>query len=77
MGLPWWLTGKQSACQGRRHRFDPQSGKIPHPAKQLSSCMTTTEPVPEAWEPQLLSPCDATTEARAPSLCSVKREDTQ
>ena len=22
-GLPWWLSGKQSACQCRRHRFDP------------------------------------------------------
>ena len=22
-GLPWWLSGKESACQCRRHRFDP------------------------------------------------------
>ena len=21
-GLPWWLCGKESACQCRRHRFD-------------------------------------------------------
>ena len=21
--LPWWLSGKESACQCRRHRFDP------------------------------------------------------
>ena len=21
--LPWWLRGKESACQCRRHRFDP------------------------------------------------------
>ena len=28
-GLPWWLRSKESACQGRRHRFDPRSGKIP------------------------------------------------
>ena len=28
-GLPWWLSGKESACQCRRHRFDPLSGRIP------------------------------------------------
>ena len=28
-GLPWWLSGKESACQGRRHRFDPWSRRIP------------------------------------------------
>ena len=22
-GLPWWLSGKESACCSRRHRFDP------------------------------------------------------
>ena len=29
LGFPWWLSGKESACQGRRHRFKPCSGKIP------------------------------------------------
>ena len=28
-GLPWWLSGKESTCQCRRHRFDPWSRKIP------------------------------------------------
>ena len=31
-GLPWWLSGKESACQCRRCRrcgFDPFVGKIP------------------------------------------------
>ena len=28
-GLPTWLTGKESACQDRRHRFNPWVGKIP------------------------------------------------
>ena len=23
LGLPWWLSGKESACQCRRHMFDP------------------------------------------------------
>ena len=34
----WWLSGKESACQCKRHGFDPWSGKIPHAAKQLSPC---------------------------------------
>ena len=21
--FPWWLSGKESACQSRKHRFDP------------------------------------------------------
>ena len=28
-GLPWWLSGKESTCQWRRHRFDPWVEKIP------------------------------------------------
>ena len=27
-GLPRWLSGKESSCQCRRHRFDPWVGKI-------------------------------------------------
>ena len=27
--LPWWLSGKASACQCRGHRFDPWVGSIP------------------------------------------------
>ena len=28
-GLSWWLSGKESACQCRRHGFHPWSGRIP------------------------------------------------
>jgi len=27
-GLPWWFSGKESACQCGRHGFDPWIGKI-------------------------------------------------
>ena len=27
--LPWWFSGKESACQCRRRGFDPWVGKIP------------------------------------------------
>ena len=29
IGLPWWLSGKESICQCRRLRFDPWVRKIP------------------------------------------------
>ena len=29
MGLSWWLSGKELACQCRRHQFDPWVRKIP------------------------------------------------
>jgi len=28
-GLPWWVSGKEPACQCRRHRFDPWVGRCP------------------------------------------------
>ena len=42
-GLPWWLSGKESACRRRRHRrcgFDPWVGKMPWRGK---------------WQPVLIS----------------------
>ena len=45
-GLPWWLSGKESTCRCRRHRFDPWSGRIPRGLEQLSPRATTMEPVP-------------------------------
>ena len=29
-GVPWWLSGKESVCQCRRHRFNLWSRKISH-----------------------------------------------
>ena len=55
LGLPWQLSGKESASQRRRHGFDPRSGKIPHTVEQLSLYATSTEPV-------LQSPGATTTE---------------
>ena len=34
-GLPWWLSGKESACQCRRHGFYPRVRKIPWRRKWL------------------------------------------
>ena len=59
MGLPWWLSGKDYACQCRRHRFNSWFGKTPHAEKQLSLCTTTIGPVLYSWG-------TATAEAHAP-----------
>ena len=45
VGLPWWLSGEESICQCRRHRFGPQSKKISHATGQLSPDAPTTKPV--------------------------------
>ena len=29
LGCPWWLSGKESTCQCRRHRFNPCSLEDP------------------------------------------------
>ena len=39
---------KESACQPRRHRLDPWSGKLPHATGQLSLCTTTAELIPQS-----------------------------
>ena len=44
IGLPWWCSGWESACQCRGHGFEPWSGKIPHAVEQLGLWATTTEP---------------------------------
>ena len=36
-GLPWWLSGKESACQCRRHRCDLCIGKLPWRQKWQST----------------------------------------
>ena len=40
--VSWWLSGKESACQCRRHGFHPWSRKIPLALGQLSLWATKT-----------------------------------
>ena len=35
IGLPWWRSGWESACQCRGRGFEPWSGRIPHAAERL------------------------------------------
>ena len=53
VGLSWWLSGKKSACQCRRHGFDPWSRKVQHAVKQLSLHISTIEPL--HWSPRAAS----------------------
>ena len=42
--IPGRLSGQESACQCRSHRFYPQSGRVPHAWDQLSLRARTIEP---------------------------------
>ena len=54
VGLPWCLSGRESACQYKRRGLDPWSGKVPHAAEQLSPCATAIEPL--LWSPRTATP---------------------
>ena len=73
LGLPWWLSGKESAYQCRGHGFNPWYGTIPHALEQLSSCTATMSLCSRALELQLLSPHATTTEAGMPKHTLHKR----
>ena len=57
VGLPWWSSGQEFACQCKRHKSYPWSRKIPHATRQLSPCATTAEPMGcSHWNPQEVKP---------------------
>ena len=53
MGLPWWSSGWESACECRGHGFNPWSGKIPRVAEPWSPPMCHNCWSPLAPEPVL------------------------
>ena len=56
-GLPWWLSGKESACQCRRHRFNPWSRKIPRAGGQhMPICHNYWGHLPTFWSLCTLEP---------------------
>ena len=44
LGLPWWRSGWESACQCGGHGFEPWPGKIPHATAWLGPWATIVEP---------------------------------
>ena len=60
-GLSWWLSGKESACQCRRHGFDPWSRRIPHcsgAAEPVSHNYWACAPEPGSYNYWSLSPLE-------------------
>ena len=77
LGLSWWHSGWEFACQCGERGFDPWSGKIPHAMGQQSPRATTTEPSrPRAHAPQQKKPLQwgaSTLQRRgAPTRCIEK-----
>ena len=76
-GLPWWLSGKESTCQFRRHGFDPWSGKISQVSEQRSLCTSVIEPsclTAYAPQQQKALPWEARTPQQKSSLQSLQLE---
>jgi len=44
LNFPGGTVDMSLPANGRRHRFDPWSGKIPHATEQINPCATTSEP---------------------------------
>ena len=53
--LPRWLSGKNSTCQCRRHRFDPWVGKIPLEERATTTSILAWK-IPWTEEPGRLQP---------------------
>ena len=61
--LPRWLSGKESTCQCRRHRFDPWSRKTAPAMGPLSLCAMTADA-------SALESCSATRDATTVEACA-------
>ena len=75
VGLPWWSSGWEFACQWRGHGFDHWSGKIPHAVEQLSLSSTTVQPALQSQNSAATESCmpqSRTREANKRSYCNEK-----
>ena len=58
-GFPWWLSGKEPACQckrHRRHRFDPWGREDPLEKGMATHFSTLAQRIPWTEEPGGLQP---------------------
>ena len=70
MGLPWWLSGEESACQCRRRGLVSGPGRSHVPQSDGSygaQCITTVEPVLQSLGLQLVKP-------EGPAACALQQE---
>ena len=54
--LPWWLSGKESACQCRRLGFNPWVRKILWRRKCVHVCVQLLQSCPALCNPMVCSP---------------------
>ena len=69
--LLWWSSGKDSACQCRRHRFRSLVQEDPTSHGAIKPMCHTTEPALWSLRAQLLGPCATATEAH-PSMSHME-----
>ena len=78
-GLPWWLSGKESAYQCRRRGFDPWTGRIPYASKPVRHdywACALTAPELQLLKSACLEPAPPTREATAKTnLQTATREE--
>ena len=81
LGLPWWLSDKESACQCRRQGFSPWSERIPHAAESLRpwanpTCHNYCACGPKSHAPQQEMPLhwEANTHQRRAAPLTASRE---
>ena len=67
-GLPWWLSGQESACQCRGHEFDPWSRN-----KDPTSCRATKPKHHNYWAWALEPRCRHYWSPCAPGTCCSAR----
>jgi len=67
-GLLWWLSGKESTCQCRRHRFNPWSRKTPHCCRATKTVHHNCWACARTQESKLLE------EAPRPTALTLKQE---
>ena len=63
-GHHWWLSSEESACQCRRHQFNPWSGQMLYASEQLS-LSTTIKPVLQSLGSAAIEPTHCNTEAES------------
>ena len=70
LGLPWWLSGKASTCQCRRHGFSQSL------IWEDSTCRGTARPGTTATEPVLWRPVSRLLKRSTLEPCSTARDAT-
>ena len=72
--FPWWLSSKESACQCRRHGFDPWARGFHRPQSNTARVSQLLSLCSRAWEPQVLKPAHLEPVLHNEKPCTATRE---